>query len=331
MKEDIIRRLDEAGSWLVIAHEKPDGDTIGCAAAMARLGLRLSKNTMLACPDKCPSKYSFLLKDIEFNALERLPGDFPGPGGVIICVDISTASRSFPELKAHDFESFVINIDHHADNELYGDINWIDPTASATGEMVTELLAASSWGIRTDEAEALYVAIVSDNGGFSFESTTLKSHNCAMALLEAGASPNRIASELDSNLSPEVLHLWGRAMARTTVFADGACAVYWLTKDDFDETGTSGESTENLVNFLTRIRGVRMSALCSEQSNANGTGIRVSIRARSPLNAREVARAFGGGGHDAASGCIIRASMPDAVSALKKEMERYVSRISADR
>jgi phosphoesterase RecJ-like protein len=234
-------------------------------------------------------------------------------------------------LKTHDFACPVLNIDHHADNELYGDLNWIEPTASATGEMVTELMAASPWGINADEAEALYVAIVSDNGGFSFESTTLKSHNCAMTLLKAGVSPNRIASELDSNLSPEVLHLWGRAMTRTTLFANGACAIYWLTKDDFEATGTSRESTENLVNFLMRIRGVKMSALCSEQSNSNGTGVRASIRAKSPFNAREVAKAFGGGGHDAASGCIINASMPDAVSALKKEMERHVSGIPADR
>jgi phosphoesterase RecJ-like protein len=331
MTSDIIERLGSSSSWLVIAHEKPDGDTLGCAVALSRLGLRLSKKIVLACPDQCPSRYSFLLKNLELAVLERLPSDFPGPGGVIICVDTSTAARSFSELSAHNFACPVINIDHHADNELYGDVNWIDPTASATGEMVTELMSASPWGIKHDEAEALYVAVVSDNGGFSFESTTLKSHDCAMTLLEAGVSPNKIASELDSNLSEEILHLWGRAMTRTTVFAGGKCAVYWLTKEDFDETETTREATENLVNFMLRIQGVKMAALCSEISKTDGHLVRASIRARSPFNARAVAKVFGGGGHDLASGCTIEASVDDALSMLREEMTRHVSGIFADR
>jgi phosphoesterase RecJ-like protein len=155
-----------------------------------------------------------------------------------------------------------------------------------------------------------------------------------MKLLEAGVSPNEIADELESNLSAAVLRLWGLAMMRTTLFANGECAVYWLTSDDFVQTGTTKEATENLVNYLLRIKGVRLVALCSERPGPDGkpTGeVRVSIRARAPLNAREVAAAFGGGGHDLASGCVIRSSIEEAVSVLRNEMESHALRISADR
>ena len=329
--EEILKLIADSPSWLILSHEKPDGDTLGCSVALTRLGMRLLKRVMLVCQDPCPEKYSFLTDGLEFNVMKQLPEDFPGKDGLIICVDASTTNRTYSELHGRGFPCPVINIDHHADNGLYGDLNWIDPTASATGEMVTSMMASSPWGIRTDEAEALYVAVISDNGGFSFASTTLESHQCAMTLLKAGVSPNKIAEQVNSNLSEGILNLWGRALTRITVFSGGDCAIFWLSKDDFAETGTTRDATENLVNMLLLIKGVKMVALCSEMTDTEGTYVRVSLRACSSFNAREVAHAFGGGGHDLASGCTIRFPLSEALLLLREEMSRYVSRISADR
>jgi phosphoesterase RecJ-like protein len=122
-------------------------------------------------------------------------------------------------------------------------------------------------------------------------------------------------------------------MTRTDIFADGFCAIYWLTSDDFAETDTSKDATENLVNFLLRIKNVKMAALCCESTEPDGKRkrVRASIRARAPYNAREVAAVFGGGGHDLAAGCVIDASVSDAVRALRVEMSRYVSGIASGR
>jgi phosphoesterase RecJ-like protein len=333
MVEEILKILKERDNWLILSHEKPDGDTIGCGVALASLGLRLSKKVVFGCPDPCSPRYSFLLKDITFEVLDILPIDFPGDDGVIICVDTSNASRSVQGIADRSVKCPVINIDHHIDNEKYGDVNWIVPDASATGELVTELLFRSPWGISADEATALYAAVISDNGSFSFASTTLKSHDCAMKLLEAGASPNKIAEELDANLSDGVLKLWGAAMLRTETFAEGRCALYWLSCEDFAKTGTTRQSTENLVNFLLRIKGVKLAALCSEISDPLGKQpeVRVSLRARSLYNAREVASVFGGGGHNLAAGCTIKFPLEKALSLLRTEMESQVAGISAVR
>ena len=330
IKDKILKLMTDSPSWMILSHENPDGDTLGCAVALTRLGMRLRKHVMLVCPDPCPEKYSFLTLGLEFYSMKQLPEDFPGRDGVIICLDACTAGRTYQELLEHRFSCPLVNIDHHADNELYGDINWIDPTASATGEMVTRLMASSPWGIRTDEAEALYAAVISDNGGFSFASTTLESHKCAITLLKAGASPDKITQKLNSNLSAKILKLWGRALIRTSVFSGGECAIFWLTKDDFAETETTRENTENLANLLLRIKGVRMAALCSEFADMNGTRVRVSLRACSPFNVREIANVFGGGGHDLASGCIIQAPISEAILLLREEMYGHVSRFFAD-
>jgi phosphoesterase RecJ-like protein len=330
---EIIERMKTADSWLVIFHEKPDGDAIGCGTALVRLGLRLSKKTMFACPDQCPPRYSFLLDGIESSASTCLPDGFPGANGLLISVDTSTIARSFPELTKRSKSCALVNIDHHIDNGRYGDINWIDPGASATGEMLTELISLSPWGLTKSEATALYSALVSDNGDFQFASTTLKSHDCAMKLMRAGASPTEIAEALESTMSTGELRLWGRAMTRTDTFADGVCAIYWLTSDDFAETSTSKDATENLVNFLLRIQNVKIAALCCENTEPGEKHkrVRASIRARAPYNAREVAVVFGGGGHDLAAGCTIDAPVSDAVRTLRAEMSRHVSGIASAR
>jgi phosphoesterase RecJ-like protein len=318
---EILSVLSAKSKWLVLMHEKPDGDTAGCAIAMASLGLRIGKDVTLGCPEQLPGKYDFVLRGIRHEALESVPPDFGGDDCALISVDTSNLDRAVNGIEAARERCIVINIDHHADNTRYGHINWIEPTASATGEMVTELMAYSEWGISPDEANALYVAIVTDNGNFSFPSSSSRSHKCAVILMEAGAAPGVISEELETNLSVNALKLWGRAFGKTRVFSGGLCAVFWLDAADFDETGAVKQDTENLVNFLLRIKGVKLAALCGDTEN----GVRVNLRSRFPMNSQKVASAFGGGGHALASGCTIHERMEDALSLLTAEMERHAS------
>ncbi|MDR1019393.1 MAG: bifunctional oligoribonuclease/PAP phosphatase NrnA [Synergistaceae bacterium] len=318
---EILRVLSASDRWLVLMHEKPDGDTAGCAIALSSLGVRIGKDVILGCPEQFPQKYLFMLRGIQHRVLDRIPDDFSGERCVVVSMDTSNPERAVSGIEEARERCTVINIDHHPDNTGYGHINWVVPTASATGEMVTELLAGSEWGISPDEANALYAAIVTDNGNFCFPSSSSQSHECAVILVEAGAVPGDIAEELETNLSVNSLKLWGRVFERATVFSDGFCAVFWIARSDFLETCTTRQDTENLVNFLLRIKGVKLAALCGEGDD----GVRVNLRSRFPMNAREVAARFGGGGHVLASGCTIREPLKDALSALMAEMESHAS------
>jgi phosphoesterase RecJ-like protein len=319
--EKILRVLAESDKWLILMHEKPDGDTSGCATALASLGTRIGKDVTLGCPDDYPPKYLFMLRDVQFRVLDGIPHDFAGDNCAVVCVDTSNPERSVRNIEQARDCCVIVNIDHHIDNTEYGHVNWIEPSASATGEMVTELMVSSEWGISPDEANALYVAIVTDNGNFSFPSSSKWSHECAVALMEAGAAPGMIAEELETNLSVNMIRLWGRAFERTDLFSGGLCAIYWLSLADFEETSAKRSDTENLVNFLLKIRGVRIAALCSETED----GVRVNLRSRFPMDSREVAVLFGGGGHTLAAGCTIREPMQGALSSLRREMERHAA------
>lgn len=318
IKRQIVDLMAEASDWLVLSHEKPDGDTVGSAVALTRVGKRLSKNVTLGCPNDFPEKYSFIYEDIGYKVLNSVPEDFQDAASIVICVDIASEARSVKGLSASGLN--VINIDHHVDNARFGSLNWIDPGASSTGEMVAELILSSPWGIKKPEADALYLAMTTDNGRFSFASTSARSHSCAISLLEAGVSPSEIAEKLNSNIGKEALYLWGRAFSRVEVFSGGVAALMWLSDSDFKETGAAREDTENLVNYLLRIKGVKLCALLSETDRA----VRVSLRARAPFNARLVAAGFGGGGHDLAAGCTLNESLERSVNVLRTAMEKYV-------
>lgn len=324
---EIIECLQERDTWYVLAHEKPDGDTLGCAAALSSLGKRLGKNVVMGGRDAVPAQYEFLTGDVPYKVMKSLPADISGDA-VAICVDTSNCERSVACVLAPQWDYLVVNIDHHVDNTLYGDINWVDREASATGEMIVELMAASAWGVSPYEAMALYTAIVSDNGWFSFASTTARSHECAKFLIEAGAQPNETARALDSNMTAGALHLWGLAFSRAETFAGGEGALFWLEAEDFAQTGTVRDQMENLVNSLLRIKGVRLAALVSE----DGGQARVNLRARSPLSARSVAAVFGGGGHDLSAGCKAAMSVSSLLPVLRGEMEKHIAdRLSGDR
>jgi phosphoesterase RecJ-like protein len=318
---NVIDVMSRAEKWLVLIHAQPDGDTVGCGLAVASLGRRLGKEMAFGGPDAFPEKYKFLLGDVVYSVFEEIPDSFSD--GLIICLDTSKGDRSVKGLLGAS-GAFILNIDHHGDNSRFGDLCWIDGKASATGEMVTELLCGSGWGITEYEANSLYAALVTDNGNFSFPSSSARSHENAKSLLEAGASPGKIATELETTMSEGMLRLWGRAFSRVEVFSGGLAAIFWLSEADFQETGTTREACENLTNFLLRIRGVKIAALCCGIPD----GAKISLRARQPMSAREIAAVFGGGGHNLASGCTVLKPISEVLPALKREMERHAGKFS---
>lgn len=314
-----IEMLDRASRWIIVSHKRPDGDTLGCAGALARLAMRISKESVIWCPDDIPDRYAFLTLGVEHAKVARAPNDASLDGAVFICVDTSTLERSVDGLPGRGPE--VLNIDHHPDNEQYGDVDLIDRDASSTGEVVVRLMEASPWGIEKDEAEALYVAMVTDNGDFRYASTSVSSHECAIALLRAGVRPDEIADKLVSRISIGTLRLWAAAYSKVELVADGRGAVMHIDSDDLEATGTTKDDLGDIVNDLLRVDGVRICALASPAGDGKA---KVSVRSREPLSARMLATRFGGGGHELASGCTIDAPVPAAIEQVKEEMERLI-------
>jgi len=312
---EIIRILLEADTWVIISHEKPDGDTLGSCSAFYQRGLSLGKRCMWRGPDRIPVVYDFLPGSDKYDI--PVPGFLREirPGSVVIVLDTANQSRSIEGISGLSKDIPLVNIDHHGDNKLFGTINWIDAKASSTGEMVFELFAIARWHPTPGEAESLLAAIATDTGFFRFSCTSSKTLSAASSLVASGADISRIYGKIHENRSIHGLRLWGLGLKKARTLHSGRMGLTWLDRNDFKTTKADREECENLVNSLLTVSGVVLAVLLQEEEGY----CRASIRTREPVDARKFAEIWGGGGHLRASGCKIDGTLEEVLEEVGKK------------
>lgn len=301
----IALMLRLAPVWCIISHVNPDGDTLGCASALFQAGRKMKKKVYWSGIDSFPPQFGFLPCSGEYRSGGRLPE------GLLIALDVSNAERG---IEGRDVD---IVIDHHGTNDGFGRaLNWIVPEAAATGELMYELICELGVDWDKDIASALYVAITTDCGSFSFSNTTARTLEIASHLVKHGASPSDIDFRLHFNDSIEKLHLWGICLSRAERVGEHGM-ISWLTREDFRITGASEADTEGLVNMLTHVTGADMTVLASEVKE----NIRCSVRGRGKCFADHFAAAFDGGGHKYAAGCRVYLPLEKALEKLREALK----------
>ncbi len=288
---------------LMLGHVHPDADVLGTLLA---LGLALAErgwSVMSGGPHPAPEILAFLPGVERYRRLERVEG----PLDVVVLTDCPNPERTEGLLEqARGAGALVVNIDHHHDNRRYGDLNWVDPAAAATGEMVYRLLGALGAPITPAIATALFTAIHMDTGSFRYSNVTPTTFAIAGALVAAGAEPAFIAGRLYEGRSAEGLRLLGETLASVQISSDGRVA--WLALP----AGTVPEAfvdAEDLVNYPRSVASVRVACLLRERDGA----VKVSLRAKGDIDVSRIAATFGGGGHPNAAGCSVPGTL-DAVT-----------------
>ena len=294
---EIVKVLDECESIACFVHKSPDGDALGSALAIYNF-YGDKKRISIYSPTLYPEVYSFL----------------PGIGSVIVYNDFSSDVKGadvalfldcgdIGRVPGFDFNLFreVVNIDHHESNGNFGSYNLVDPDAPATSTLVYELLKRSRAGvIDTNVAICLYTGLYTDTGGFRYSNTSEYAFKVAGELVSYGIDPSRIAFEVYENYPFRRMKLLALALETLELFVDGKVAVMTVYKDFFDKVGATPEDTEDFVNYARAIKGVEVGIFIRERLTG---GVKVSLRSKSYFNVSEVARIFGGGGHNHAAGC----------------------------
>lgn len=319
--DNILKRLESFGSWLVLIHENPDGDTLGCGLAMYSFGLRCGKNVRVLGKNNLPKSYCFLPFSSCYEQKSRLTACDVTDDTLVICVDTSTLERSIGGLSDFINADNSINIDHHGDNQRFAGLNVVVPEASATAEIICEILLQNGEYIDKNEAECLYTALITDNGGFKFKSTTPLSHVCAARLLEAGVDPSEMDDRINQNMTESTMRLWGDAFCRVELFAGGEAAMFWLSAEDFKRANAEFSAVDGLVNLLLRIKDIKIALLLSVSDDAP----KLSVRTRDPYSAREIAAVWGGGGHIQAAGAKLNVPLEEAKKIVKDVIIKYVA------
>lgn len=295
---EIIQALRRGRSVAVISHISPEADTLGSALAAYFILRKAGKEVALFNADPIPRRYLFLPGAKEIVRCDRIPRPFE----IYLVVDSSDRERAGGLLQDLPPRSLVINIDHHPSNKDFGDLNWVEASASSTGEMVFQLFKGMGVPIPPEAATNLYAAILTDTGSFRFSNTTPSALRAAAELIELGADPQEVANQLYDQEDPKNLRFLGKVLSEMVVSEDGAVAYIVIRRADLEAAGVGMEETEGFINYPMSLKRVRVALAFKEMAE---DVIKVSLRSKDLVDVAQIASLFQGGGHKKAAGCLL--------------------------
>jgi phosphoesterase RecJ-like protein len=295
----ILAALQAAPSVAVLAHVRPEGDAIGATLGMA-LALRAAGKLVAAYnADPLPPELALLPGAREVRREIPIRDRY----ACYLVLDTSDLERTGGLLAGRPATAPLLNVDHHPGNSRFGDVNWVDPTASSAGEMAYRILRRGGWPVPEAVAANLYAAILTDTGSFQHSNTTPGALRAAAELVEQGAGVERLAVALYGNRDPRQWRLLSEALASLELSADGRLAWIEVTCAAQARAGIGLEATEDFVGYARAVRGVEIALAFKEVSAGE---VKVSLRSRGQVDVAGLAGQFGGGGHRNAAGCTLR-------------------------
>jgi phosphoesterase RecJ-like protein len=297
---EITRTIEDSSRLFLTTHMNPDGDAIGSLLALNCLFTGSGKDVTAFIADPIPSNFRFLpTSDLVINTLAGVGGE---PFDLAIVLDSTDWERTGKDIPSAVRLTKVVNIDHHVSNSHFGDINHIDPTASAVGEMLHDVIDALGVSIDARIATCLYTAIMTDTGSFTYSNTSARAFEISEKLVRCGARPAKIAEEVNENYSVSRLELLRLALFSLEFTGNHRIGSMTITQGMFRETGTRPDMIEGFIDYPRFVAGVKVAVLFRELP---GGGYKVSFRSRDCLDVSRIAGHFGGGGHVNASGCTV--------------------------
>jgi phosphoesterase RecJ-like protein len=299
-----LAALEGAGPFVVAAHDRPDGDSVGASLGLASWLRSRGARADVVAPQGIPPPYDFL------------PGagaalrEWPSSPGELVLVVLDTPLPERAGLPGGFLErtSLSVNIDHHPDNTRFADVNVVDPTASSAALIVSEILEESGRPLGRDVATLLYAGVLTDTGSFRFGNTDARTFEAAARLSRAGADPAHVARRLYGEQPVGRMKLLGLVLASMERALGGRVAVSYLTRAMREETGSSGDEIEGLASWGRLVEGVEVALLLREEA----ASVRGSLRSNGDVDVNAIARTMGGGGHRAASGFTYDGTLEEA-------------------
>lgn len=318
MKNDpvslISQKILESKRIVITSHLRPDGDSICTSLGLAFIGKLLGKKTEIINKENTPFPFNYF-PDAERIKIGQI---YPQKFDIVILLECANVSRSGQKNLDNYFK---INIDHHYSNDYYADINWVDPKASAVGEMAYLLGKKLKIKFTPRIAHHLYAAIVSDTGSFQFSNTSSKSFEVCHKLVNLGANPIRVSKMLFNNNSPEKIKLLGQVLSTLQINKKGNIAVITMFKEYLDALNLKEIDTEDITTLARSIKGVEMVLFFKQIENNR---FRISLRSKGRANAASIAEHFGGGGHVHAAGFSVTGDYEELLKEVPDKVEKLI-------
>lgn len=315
-------------SFLITTHVNPDADAIGSEIAFYKSLSILGKKSRIINHSATPYNLEFL--DTE-NLIEKYDEskhkDLFNSSDVLIALDFNRSDRMVSMQKGFtESKQLKICIDHHQDPEDFVDYQFIGTNYAATGHILYDLIKTTAIvSINKEIATPLYAAIMTDTGSFRFERTNAELHRIIADLLEKEVNPAQVYDLLYDESKLSKIKLLGRCLNSLLLIADNKVGYMILTQKDFNDLNAIESDTENFVNYILSVEGVRLGMLFIELKN----GFKVSFRSKGNIPVNQLAGKFGGGGHINAAGARFRdLEMSPMIPKILVEAENYYYKYS---
>ncbi len=291
------KQIEKAEKILLIAHRRPDGDTLGSCISLKYALTDIHKQITMACIDEIPERYSYLPEVNSFIG----EFDYKEYDLLIVCDAGASYMTNYHEIYPGIFsgEVPVINIDHHASNDNFGTVNLVDPQTPSTTMILFKFFKYANYKITPQSATAMLTGIYNDTGSFMHQNTTPETLKIASELMNYGGRIVDVSKNLFKTTPVSTLKLWGKVFENLKINKDGV-AMSVVTQQDFDECGAEHDELSGAVDFINCIPDTKFTVLLHEDEKGNVKG---SFRTRNDeVDLEEIAAKFGGGGHKKAAG-----------------------------
>ena len=306
-------KLSAADDILILAHQRPDGDTLGGAFALLHVLLAAGKRARVSCHGGFPARYGFICGG--YTPDESFEPAFT------VAVDIA----SLP-LIGEDFKKYKgkvdLCIDHHKSNSMYAKDTLLDVAAAAC-EIVYEVIRCLGGEFTKPVADAIFTGLTTDTGCFKFPSVTARTHEIAAEMIRFGANHAAINKIMFDTKSRGFLMVEQMILENTKYYFDGRCAVIFLPPGLNGRFQVTEDELNGISSFPARIEGV-MAGVTIKAAEDGGSTFRVSLRTAPPVDASKICMTFGGGGHANAAGCTLSGTLEEVteklLGAVRKEL-----------
>jgi bifunctional oligoribonuclease and PAP phosphatase NrnA len=322
---DVLRKLREEDRFVLVTHEGPDGDAIGSLVGLHGILRSLGKDSvMYMSPRDLPLPYEYAWLDMD-GLVSSPPED--AAGRTLVFLDCGNIERN-PIEGLREHVNCIVNLDHHHDNTLFGDLNLVMPEASSTAEVVWDLMHDLGVQPTVAVAEGLYVGLVTDTGRFMYTNTGVRAHEMAAELVAAGVDVHETFRRLYEGMPAAKVALLARALDVMMRYDEGRLTYAMLAVEDFEETGALESYTEGIIDHLRAIDGTKVAALTRAIPTLDGEAPRAKVSLRATdreVDVSVIARAAGGGGHRQAAGFTTELEPDEIVAFLRAEIAAQVA------
>lgn len=311
--DKIISQIKQSSNIAILPHVSADGDSIGSSTALALAIEKMGGKAVVYLEEEVPYTLSFVPGKHFTKVYDGTSDDHD----LAIALDTGDLDRLGKRVEIFKKCAQTVNIDHHPTNTMFAGENYVHTGAAAVSEIIYQMIKIAGLDLDKDIATSLYVALVTDTGGFRYSNTTCITHQIAGDLINNGADVAFVSQQVFENSSLGKIRLTGKAIESLEVLEGGKLSVVAVTDEMLRECGAKEEDCEGIVNIGRSVRGVEVSVMLRYKDEGL---VKVNLRSKEYLDVSAIAAKFTGGGHKRAAGCTVKGTLDQVKDDIIREI-----------